>query len=60
MTNQQMIQAIIQSIQTDTNLLILIRVLVSNNIVNVVPADGSLSPQLLAACQALGINSSGS
>lgn len=55
MSNQQMIQAILQSIQTDANLLILIRLLVSNNLSNVVPVDGSLSPQLLMACQALGI-----
>lgn len=59
MTNQQMVAAIIQSIQSDANLLILIRLLVSNNIVNVIPADGSLSPQLLMACQTLGINTSG-
>lgn len=60
MTNQQMIAAIIQAIQTDTNLLILLRLSVTNNIVNVIPADGSLSTQLLMACQVLGINTSGS
>lgn len=58
MTNQQMIAAILQSIQTDSNLLILLRVIVANNISNVIPQDGSLSPQLLIACQALSINTS--
>lgn len=58
MSNQDMINAITNSIQTDANLLNLIRFLVSRNIYNVVPADGSTSPQLVAACQALGIPTS--
>lgn len=58
MTNQQMALAIIQSIQTDSNLLILLRLMITNNLPNVIPTDGSLSPQLMAACQALGIQTS--
>lgn len=58
MTNQQMLQAIIQSIQTDSNLIILLRLVVTNNLPNVIPADGSISPQLLAACNSLGIKTS--
>lgn len=55
MSNQDMINAILNSIQTDANLIILIRFLVGRNIYNVVPADGSTSPQLQVACQILGI-----
>lgn len=55
MSNQDMINAIINSIQTDANILILLRFLISRNIYNVVPQDGTTSPQLLAACQILGI-----
>lgn len=58
MSNQDMITAIINSIQTDANLLILLRLMFSHNIYNLVPADGSTSPQLQAACQSLGIQTS--
>lgn len=56
MTNQEMITAILQAIQTDANLMILLRRMVANNINVVVPADGSASPQLQAICLALGIS----
>lgn len=55
MSNQDMITAILQAVQNDTKLMALLRIMIANNINNVVPNDGSLSPQLLAACQALGI-----
>lgn len=58
MSNQDMITAILNAIQTDANLLILMRLQVSRNIYNLVPLDGSTSPQLVAACQALGIATS--
>lgn len=56
MTNQEMITAILQAIQTDANLMILLRRMVANNINVVVPADRSVSPQLQAICLALGIS----
>lgn len=59
MTNEQMIAAIISAIQTDANLITLMRLMLSNNISNVVPPDDSPSPQLLAACHVLGIDTSG-
>lgn len=49
MTNAQMVTAITNSIQTDANLIILIRLLLTNNLPN-----GS-TIQLQAACAALGI-----
>lgn len=53
MTNQQMITAIISSIQTDENVIILMRLVITNNI-------GNLDIlHLQAICQALGINTSG-
>lgn len=58
MTNQDMVTAIIQSIQTDSNLIILLRLMITNNLPNVIPQDGSISPQLMVACQALGIPTS--
>lgn len=58
MTNQQMISAILSSIQDDAKLMTLLRLIIANNIRNIVPADDSPSPQLIAACQALGIPTS--
>lgn len=49
MTNTQMIAAVLNSIQTDANLMTLLRLMVANNIVNVNTA------QLQAMCNALGI-----
>lgn len=60
MSNQDMITAILAAIQQDANLLKLLRFTVTNNIGNVVPPDNSPSPQLMAACQLLGIDTSGS
>lgn len=58
MSNQDMITAILNSIQTDANLIILLRFMINRNIYNVVPVDGSISPQLQMACQVLGIATS--
>lgn len=55
MTNQEMVAAILQAIQTESNLVILLQIMIANNINNLIPSDGSTSPQLLAACNALGI-----
>lgn len=52
MTNAQMIAAIINSIQTDANLIILLRLVVTTNIPNV------STTQLQAACAVLGIQTS--
>jgi len=52
MTNQQMIAAITSSIQTDANIIILIRALITNNLTVV------STLQLQAMCAALGITTS--
>lgn len=52
MTNQQMITAILNSVATDSNLIILLRLAVTTNIGNVSTA------QLQAMCAALGIPTS--
>lgn len=52
MTNQQMITAILQAIQTPSNLQILLQLVIANNIGNASTA------QLQAMCQALGIMTS--
>lgn len=53
MTNQQMVAAILQSIQTESNLVLLLQAMIANNINNVPTA------QLQAMCAVLGINTSG-
>lgn len=52
MSNQDMITAILTSIQTESNLVILLQAMIANNIGNVPPA------QLQAMCAALGIPTS--
>lgn len=52
MSNQDMITAIINAIQTDANVIILMRTMITNNIVNVP------TPNLQAICAALGIPTS--
>lgn len=52
MSNQDMITAILTAIQTDSNLLLLLRLMIANNIGNV------QTPQLQAMCTALGIATS--
>ena len=54
MSNQDMINAILTSIQTQSNLNTLLQLMISNNIINVSTA------QLQAMCAALNINTSGS
>lgn len=54
MTNQQMIAAILSSIQTQSNLVLLLQAMIANNIVNVPTAN------LQAMCTVLGIDTSGS
>lgn len=53
MTNQQMITAIVSSIQTDANVLLVMRAIITNNVPNVSTA------QLQAICAVLGINTGG-
>lgn len=52
MSNQDMINAILASIQTDANLFLLLRTMITNNIV-IVP-----TAQLQAMCAVLGIPTS--
>lgn len=52
MTNQQMITAIVSSIQTDANTVLLMRALITNNLSNVTTA------QLINICAVLGISTS--
>lgn len=52
MTNEQMIAAILSSIQTQSNLLILMQAMIADNIANASTTD------LQAMCQALGIPTS--
>lgn len=55
MSNQDMITAITNSIQTDANLLILIRFLITGSLNDMVPPDGTQSPDLVNSCRVLGI-----
>lgn len=52
MTNQQMIAAILNSIQTESNLILLLQTMIANNISNVPTAN------LQAMCAVLGISTS--
>lgn len=52
MTDQQKIQAILQAIQTESQLVLLLQTMIANNIGNVPSA------QLQAMCQVLGIQTS--
>lgn len=52
MSNQDMITAILNSIQTESQLIILLQAMIANNIGNV------SSAQLVAMCQILGIATS--
>lgn len=53
MTQDQMIAAILQSIQTDANLLLIMRLMIANNINNAPLAN------IQGMCTALGINTAG-
>lgn len=59
MTEQEMIDAIVTSIQTDANLIILLRYMISSRLPAFLTMADDQTPRLQALCQSLGIDTTG-